>query len=102
MFIERAHLLSLRAESIPREYAESFRILRSHVAACSPVQITAVIRQEFGMLPQELWGEFELTAFAAGSYERGRYEETIKIRSSAAGANVQDSQSPRVCRGMLQ
>lgn len=66
-FVKLGQLLASRADLLPDNYLTALNRLQDEVAPCTPEEIRAVIRDEFGEEPEAIYQRFEWQPLAAAS-----------------------------------
>ena len=77
-FIKLGQVLSTRADMVGPEIARELQKLQSNTPADEPEQVEALIQEEFGKSPEELFTEFDPVAFSSasiGQVHRARLED---------------------------
>jgi len=81
-FVKFGQILSLQVDTIPREYCDALLRLLDSVPTCSSAEVRGVFADEFGMLPEALYGEFDYQAIASasiGQVHRARLKDGSKV-----------------------
>jgi len=66
-FIKMGQLLSTRPDLVPAEYVEQLERLQDHVSPEKPEAIRAVLEEQLGAPPEEVFAEFDPEPIAAAS-----------------------------------
>jgi ubiquinone biosynthesis protein len=81
-FIKFGQILSLQVDTLPRAYCEALMGLLDRVPTASPDQIRSIFQAEFGMIPEELYSEFDYNAIGSasiGQVHRGRLHDGMPV-----------------------
>ena len=93
-FIKFGQILSLQVDRLPREYCDALMGLLDRVPTASLAQVKAVFRSELGLLPEELYAEFDYHAIASasiGQVHRGRLHDGTPVAVKVQRPGVQQA-----------